>query len=231
MSIQRQAQAAGQQALVHKWTCRYKTLLNRFTLQEPAIALHGVLLGMVGSRLAQEQLCKAAKLAVKQGNNSYARCAMQRVSGLFGPHAFSEPHEWWLTDAKVLWHDQRRDQVIACRYCVNICMYIYTHAYIYIYIYISENFCSDGYVYICDILAGVLPVNRRLFFIHLPAHMKVYVCCVFIFMQKFTHEFEISEWKNNYMCMHVYKLMHVYIQTQVLRIAFKAAAMHVHLYK
>jgi hypothetical protein len=113
-----------QAKLARKWMRRYEMLDNRFSLQEPAIALHRVLLGMCGSNLALEQTCKAAKLATKEGNISYARCAMQRVSASLGEQAWSEPQEWWLRDAKVMWHE-RRDKVTFIY--LSVCM----HAHVY----------------------------------------------------------------------------------------------------
>jgi len=99
--------------LVEQWAKRYKAMQNRFLLQEPSIALHGVLLGIVKSSCVQKHLCLTAKYALKHGSIPYARCAMLKLQ-----HRLSEagrirlPDEWWLTEAKVLWEDRRKDQAM-----------------------------------------------------------------------------------------------------------------------
>lgn len=101
--------------ILDRWEQRYKSLENRFSLQEPAIALHCVLLGLCKSDYIKEQLCMAAKHSLKQGNVSYARCSMQRLQVLQTRDreaGMSQEQSVWLRQAKVLWHDGRRDQAI-----------------------------------------------------------------------------------------------------------------------
>ena len=99
--------------IIARWEKRYKSMQNRFALQEPSIALHGVLLEIVQSDCVQKQLNITAKYALKQGNISYARCAMLKLQHrLCGTDRMRNPDSWWLTQAKVLWADKRKDHAV-----------------------------------------------------------------------------------------------------------------------
>jgi len=89
------------------WHMRYKEFDYNFTLCEPLISLHTILLGISPcSKLLETHLCLAAKISMKQGNMSFARSSMQKLQMWAASHnggkVLVDPSSWWIREAKVL---------------------------------------------------------------------------------------------------------------------------------
>ena len=92
------------QRMLRIWHSRYKEYDYNFTLCEPLISLHAILLGISPcSSLLDEHLCMAAKLSMKSGNMSFARGSMHKLQmWASSRRALDEPSYWWIREAKVL---------------------------------------------------------------------------------------------------------------------------------
>ena len=94
-------------ALRNIWHCRYRQIDSNFPLCEPLISLHTILLSLSAyPQLLEDHLCLAAKVSMKQGNMSFARCSMQKLWMWTASHkdgrGEGEPSSWWIRAAKVL---------------------------------------------------------------------------------------------------------------------------------
>ena len=98
------------------WEMWYRSMMqSEFKYLEPAIALHTILLKLVGShRIRERHFCLVAKFSMKCSNLSYARVALHKVQKLTeaGIHG-SNPPGWWLWAAKLYWRDGKRDRASA----------------------------------------------------------------------------------------------------------------------
>ena len=98
------AHSAALERIRDVWHSRYKQVDYQFPLWEPLISLHTILLGISPcSKLLDEHLCLAAKLSMKQGNMSFARCSMQKLQiSQMRSKSHVSPSPWWIREAKVL---------------------------------------------------------------------------------------------------------------------------------
>ena len=98
------AHSAALEKIRDVWHSRYKQVDYQFPLWEPLISLHTILLGISPcSKLLDEHLCLAAKLSMKQGNMSFARCSMQKLQiSQMRSKSHVSPSPWWIREAKVL---------------------------------------------------------------------------------------------------------------------------------
>jgi hypothetical protein len=109
------SQVAALQRMRNIWHGRYKEFDYDFTLCEPLISVHSILLGISPcARLLDEHLCLAAKISMKAGNMSFARCSMQKLqmcaASLHDGKGLGEASSWWIREAKVLWREQQVDK-------------------------------------------------------------------------------------------------------------------------
>ena len=103
----------GLQNQVSSWELWYRSMMhNDFKYLEPALALHTILLKLVGdAELQQEHLCSVAKVAMKCDNLSYARSMLYKVQTLNATEGVDlGPKDWWLWLAKLYWRDGKRDR-------------------------------------------------------------------------------------------------------------------------
>ena len=99
--------AATLEAMCSVWHSRYRTVDLDFSLCEPLISVHSILLSIAPhSDLLVMHLCLAAKISMKQGNMSFARGSMHKlqmwVASHKGSKGLEEPDPWWIREAKIL---------------------------------------------------------------------------------------------------------------------------------
>ena len=98
---------AAVETICNIWHRRYDKLDSEFALCEPLISLHAILLRLSPHpELLEKHMCLAAKVAMKQGNMSFARGSMQKLQMWAASQSDAQgqghPRAWWIRDAKVL---------------------------------------------------------------------------------------------------------------------------------
>jgi len=98
---------AAVETMCNVWHRRYDMLDSEFARYETLISLHAILLSLSPHpELLEKHLCLAAKIAMKQGNMSFARGSMQKLqmwaASQSDPQRQGHPRAWWIRDAKVL---------------------------------------------------------------------------------------------------------------------------------
>jgi hypothetical protein len=102
--------------LVTCWEVWYRSMMHSdFKHLEPAMALHMILLKLIGThQMREKHYCMVAKFAMKCNNSSYARSALQKLQAISETNASGQdPPGWWLRVAKLYWKDGKRDRASA----------------------------------------------------------------------------------------------------------------------